>query len=145
MRHVEEDGTILGKYALKRGDTLICNTRATHMDASVYGNPTEFVPNRYATADGTKAKEFQGWFGGGISICGGQLLKYRFHMLVYHILPIGRHFARYHMRILITTIITSFNLEVDASKAGIKGLSVINRGFGLRRPNGDLFVKISRR
>ena len=49
------------------------------------------------------------------------------------------------MRIFIVTMITEFSFEVDTTNAGIRGLSVINRGFGMRRPDGDLHVKIFQR
>jgi len=128
---VAEEGAVLGGYEFKLGDSLICNTRAVHMDDNEFENAKEWVPTRFmADEEGKKGKESElRWlpFGGGVSICS------------------GRFFAQYHVRIFITTLLKNFRFEIDHAKSRVPiKLSGINRGFGLRRPDGDLFVRMAR-
>ena len=74
MRNVEQDETTLGGFMLQKGDALICNTHTAHMDPSLYENPRGFIPTRFLYKEGSNGKEFQGWFGGGISMCGGEYI-----------------------------------------------------------------------
>lgn len=59
----------------------------------------------------------------------------------------GRHFASYHVKIFLTTLLHTFRFEVDKAKSPGPSpvtISSENRGFGLRRPQGELFVKVTR-
>ncbi|KAG9026313.1 hypothetical protein FRB95_009010 [Tulasnella sp. JGI-2019a] len=128
---VAEDGAMLGGYKLKQGDTVVCSTRSVHMDEKEFEHADKWIPERFlADEQGAKGKEgdFK-WmpFGGGSSICG------------------GRHLATYHVKILMMTLLKNFHFEVDHEKSRLPvKLSQANRGFGFRRPEGELFVKITR-
>ncbi|KAG8856465.1 Cytochrome P450 7B1 [Tulasnella sp. 330] len=126
-----EEGTILGGYELKKGDTVVCSTRSVHMDEKEFEHAEKWMPERFiGDPDSNKGTEGDyKWmpFGGGAKIC-----------------P-GRHFAHYHVKILITTLLKNFRFEIDHSKSQLPiKLGPTNRGFGFRRPDGDLFVKITR-
>ncbi|KAG8950507.1 Cytochrome P450 7B1 [Tulasnella sp. 419] len=136
MRDVIEDEAQLGHYTVKKGDMVVCVTRGVHMDETEFGdNAKEWVPRRFmrnAPLDedrkGSSRTEAQfNWmpFGGGISMCS------------------GRHFAQYHMKITIATLLKTFRFELDRSRSNVK-LGRHNRGFGIRRPEGDVMVKITR-
>ncbi|KAG8913253.1 hypothetical protein FRC01_004649 [Tulasnella sp. 417] len=59
----------------------------------------------------------------------------------------GRQFTAYHVNIFLTTLLHTFRFEVDKAKGPGPSpvtLSNENRGFGLRRPQGELFVKVAR-
>lgn len=61
------------------GDSLVCNTRAVHMDEKIYERPTEFIYDRFTDA-GKKRAALNGKtgmlpflpFGGGVSMCEGR-------------------------------------------------------------------------
>ncbi|KIO18738.1 hypothetical protein M407DRAFT_246398 [Tulasnella calospora MUT 4182] len=131
MRSVVEEEVQLGPYTIKKGETLVCSTRSVHMDENEFEDVREYVPTRFMSDDGG-AKGTEGnfkWmpFGGGVSICS------------------GRHFANYHVKIFLATLLTNFKFSVDADKSQLPiTVGNINRGFGLRRPKGDLSVKVTR-
>ncbi|KAG8993872.1 Cholesterol 7-alpha-monooxygenase [Tulasnella sp. JGI-2019a] len=128
---VAEEGTVLGGYELKHGDTVLCSTRRVHMDEREFENADQWIPERFvANEEGAKGTEgdFK-WmpFGGGQSICG------------------GRYLATYHVKIMMMTLLKNFHFEIDHAKSKLPiKLSQANRGFGFRRPEGELFVKIRR-
>ncbi|KAG8970372.1 Cholesterol 7-alpha-monooxygenase [Tulasnella sp. 425] len=131
MRSVVPEEVQLGPYTVKKGETLVCSTRSVHMDENEFENAREFVPTRFMADDGsTKGTEGNyKWmpFGGGVSICS------------------GRHLANYHVKIFVATLITNFKFGVDAEKSQLPiTVGTINRGFGLRRPKGDLYVNVTR-
>ncbi|KAG9049912.1 Cytochrome P450 7B1 [Tulasnella sp. UAMH 9824] len=131
MRSVVPEEVQLGPYTIKKGETLICSTRSVHMDENEFENAREYVPTRFVSDDGG-AKGTEGsfkWmpFGGGVSICS------------------GRHFANYHVKIFLATLLTNFKCRLDVDKSQLPiTVGNINRGFGLRRPKGDLYVSINR-
>ncbi|KAG8932513.1 Cytochrome P450 7B1 [Tulasnella sp. 418] len=136
MRDVIVDQAQLGPYTVKKGDTIVCVTRGVHMDKNEFGeNAEEWIPKRFMRdapvgedKKGVSGTETQfNWmpFGGGISMCS------------------GRHFAQYHMKITITTLLKMFRFDVNHAKSKVK-LGPTNRGFGIRRPEGDLIVKVTR-
>ncbi|KAG8873935.1 hypothetical protein FRB97_006341 [Tulasnella sp. 331] len=132
MRGVAPDeGTILGGYELKKGDTVICSTRNVHMDEKQFEHAEKWIPERFLndTESGKGTEGNYKWmpFGGGTKIC-----------------P-GRHLAQYHVKTLITTLLKNFRFEIDHAKSRVPiKVGPVNRGFGFGRPDGDLFVKITR-
>lgn len=73
-----KDGATLGQYTFKEGDTLVCNTRAVHMDPEVYDDPETFRPDRFLRTSVESLTTFGGEavnkkpqpflaFGGGVS------------------------------------------------------------------------------
>ena len=57
----------------------------------------------------------------------------------------GRHFAAQHVRITLTTLLKTYRFEIDRTKSKLPiKLSNINRGFGIRRPDDDLYVNITK-
>lgn len=126
---VPDEGAVLGGYKLKKNDTLIMSTRSVHFDESLFGRDAkEFNPKRFMDL-GEEGKGSFRPYGGGVSMCS------------------GRHFASYHVKILLTTLLHTFRFEVDKAKSPGPSpvtISSENRGFGLRRPQGELFVKVTR-
>ncbi|KAG8943814.1 Cholesterol 7-alpha-monooxygenase [Tulasnella sp. 424] len=88
----------------------------------------EFVPTRFMGKDGKGTESEYNYlpFGGGVSMCS------------------GRFFAFYHIKIFLTTVLKNFKLEVDRVKSTPVVQSGVNRGFGLRRPKGQMYVKVRR-
>ncbi|KAG8932687.1 Cytochrome P450 7B1 [Tulasnella sp. 417] len=127
MRGVLED-TLLSGYTIKKGDTLVCLTRRVHRDENEFEQAEEFVPTRFIGKDGKGTETEYNYmpFGGGVSMCS------------------GRFFAYYHIKIFLTTVLKNFKLEVDEGRSTPVVQSGVNRGFGLRRPKGQLYVKVSR-
>ncbi|KAG8932688.1 hypothetical protein FRC01_012737 [Tulasnella sp. 417] len=127
MRGVLED-TLLSGYTIKKGDTLVCLTRRVHRDENEFERAEEFVPTRFIGKDGKGTETEYNYmpFGGGVSVCS------------------GRFFAYYHIKIFLTTVLKNFKLEVDEGRSTPVVQSGVNRGFGLRRPKGQLYVKVSR-
>lgn len=82
MRVVEED-TVLpenldgcGGYLLKKGESVFCVTRSTHVDGDVYDDPNEWIPDRFMPGQRKGSKKVSNDympFGGGVSICEGEL------------------------------------------------------------------------
>ncbi|KAG9015061.1 Cytochrome P450 7B1, partial [Tulasnella sp. 427] len=128
MRAVVDGDAMLGPYMMRDGDMIVCSTRSVHMDEKEFERASEWIPTRFVAEDGS-AKGTEGsfkWmpFGGGISMCS------------------GRFFANYHVKIFLATLLTNFKFTVDTEKSQLPiTVGPINRGFGLRRPKGDLFVK----
>ncbi|KAG8908817.1 Cytochrome P450 7B1 [Tulasnella sp. 403] len=94
MRGVLVDEAQLAGYTLKKDEYIICRTRAVHQDPTEYPSPHEYIPTRFMGEQGRAAKEGNPmWmpFGG------------------------GRHFAAYHVKILITTLVKNFDFEIDHS------------------------------
>ncbi|KAG8915024.1 hypothetical protein FRC00_008600 [Tulasnella sp. 408] len=127
---VPDEGAILGGYKFKKNDTLIMSTRSVHFDEALFGKDVkEFNPRRWLGSLSEEAKGSFRPYGGGVSMCG------------------GRHFASYHVKIFLTTLLHTFRFEVDKVKSPGPSpvtISSENRGFGLRRPQGELFVKVKR-
>lgn len=79
MREVMADETTLGGYTLKKGERLICGTRAVHTDGKEYKSPGRFIPKRHLAQDGCEMN-LEGnmkWmpFGGGPASCPGNTLS----------------------------------------------------------------------
>lgn len=150
---VPDEGAVLGGYTLKRGDTVVCYTRGVHMDDNKFPHPSEWTPDRFV-ADGEGGKGKEGaykWmpFGGGTSLCGGEALylhptTFRTAELNVFFYTQGRHFATLHTKVLMATLLKNFHFEVDHAKSTPIRLTGVNRAFGIRRPDGQLFVKITR-
>jgi len=138
MRDVEEEETLLGPYTMKKGDTLICSTRSVHSDDEQFENAKVFNPTRFLKEG---APKIQPW-GGGISMCEGKLISQILCALAHA--SLGRHFAYFYIKIFVTRLLKEFRFEIDRSKENTLGLGVVNRGFGVRRPKGDIFVNVSR-
>ncbi|KAG8910019.1 hypothetical protein FRC01_006594 [Tulasnella sp. 417] len=115
---------------LKQNDTLIMSTRSVHFDESLFGRDVkEFNHERWIDGLSEDAKGSFGPNGGGVSMCS------------------GRHFAPYHVKIFLTTLLHTFRFEVDKARSPGPSpvtLSSENRGFGLERPQGELFVKVAK-
>ncbi|KAG9041520.1 hypothetical protein FS837_012147 [Tulasnella sp. UAMH 9824] len=127
---VPDEGAILGGYKFKKNDTLIMSTRSVHFDEALFGEDAkQFNPRRWLGSLSEEAKGSFRPYGGGVSMCS------------------GRHFASYHVKIFLTTLLHTFRFEVDKVKSPGPSpvtISSENRGFGLRRPQGELFVKVTR-
>ncbi|KAG8908818.1 hypothetical protein FRB99_003056 [Tulasnella sp. 403] len=132
LRAVVTDYIRLGGYTLKKGDTLVCRTRSLHEDPSEFENADEYRPTRFLPEEG-KLRGTEGdfnWmpFGGGVTMCS------------------GRHFAQYYIKISLAVFLKNFSFQVDKEKSHLPiALGATNRGFGLRRPHGDLRVRVTRR
>ncbi|KAG8930945.1 Cytochrome P450 7B1 [Tulasnella sp. 417] len=122
------EDTLLSGYTIKKGDTLVCLTRRVHRDENEFEQAEEFVPTRFIGKDGKGTETEYNYmpFGGGVSMCS------------------GRFFAYYHIKIFLTTVLKNFKLEVDEGRSTPVVQSGVNRGFGLRRPKGQLYVKVAR-
>ena len=71
IRTVVDDGAKVGEYEFRKGDVLICNTRAVHLDENLHGDDvTTFRGNRFI--DGTAGHRAWIPFGGGISQVGAR-------------------------------------------------------------------------
>ncbi|KAG9008425.1 hypothetical protein FRB90_008889 [Tulasnella sp. 427] len=96
---VPDEGAMLGGYKLKKNDTLIMSTRSVHFDETLFGEDAKtFEPKRWLNL-GEEAKTSFRPYGGGVSMCS------------------GRHFASYHVKIFLTTLLHSFRFEVDKAKS----------------------------
>jgi cytochrome P450 len=75
MRGVMKETVELGGYTFKKDDTILCRSRAVHLNDEEYENAKEFVPTRFMTDEGGKMTEkSSSWmpFGGGTSQCFGE-------------------------------------------------------------------------
>lgn len=58
----------------------------------------------------------------------------------------GIEFASHYIKIVVVTMIKAFDFTIDKKASTLPvTLSKINRGFGVRRPRGDLYVRINMR
>ncbi|KAG8962949.1 hypothetical protein FRC00_008356 [Tulasnella sp. 408] len=128
---VPDEGAILGGYKFKKNDTLIMSTGSVHFDESSFDEDAKEVnPSGWLGSLSEEAKGSFRPYGGGVqvSMC-------------------GRHFASYHVKIFLTTLLHTFRFEVDKVKSPGPApvtISSETRGFGLSRPQGELFVKVTR-
>lgn len=148
MRGVMKETVELGGYTFKKDDTILCRSRAVHLNDEEYENAKEFVPTRFMTDEGGRMTEkSSSWmpFGGGTSQCFGEEIESNRIIIRIILAILGRHFAQFHMKIFLATLLKNFHFELDTNKSHLPvKLSEINRGFGLRRPKGDIFVKVTR-
>ncbi len=146
MRGVMKDDVELGGYKFKKDETLVCRTRSVHLDDKEFDHAKDYVPTRFIDDEGEKTTEGSAkWmpFGGGVSTCLGMTkIDCRWESLTR---LLGRHFAQYHMKIFLATVLKNFHFEIDTAKSDLPiTLSNHNRGFGLRRPKGEVFVNVKR-
>jgi cytochrome P450 len=82
-RMVMED-TMLGGYALRAGQQVVCLTRAVHLDEELHENPNVFDPTRYMDQSKVRVKDGRNIpnhtipFGGGVSMCEGRYVANAF-------------------------------------------------------------------
>ncbi|KIO19394.1 hypothetical protein M407DRAFT_148208 [Tulasnella calospora MUT 4182] len=117
---VPDEEAILGGYKLKKNDTLIMSIRSVHFDEALFDpDAKQYSPKRWMGSLSEKVKGSFRPYGGGVSMRS------------------GRHFASYHVKIFLTTLLHTFRFEVDKVKSPGPSpvtISSENRGFGLRRP-----------
>lgn len=123
-----------GKLRVEKGETLCLYPRAMQMDPEIFERPEEFRFDRFVTADGSPARfEKRGQrlafpllaFGAGPSMC-----------------P-GRHFARNEMKIIASTLLARYDVELTDTSVPDFDLSRI--GFGTTPPGRDVPFRIRRK
>eukprot|EP01006_Ploeotia_vitrea_P006112 TRINITY_DN12297_c0_g1_i2.p1 TRINITY_DN12297_c0_g1~~TRINITY_DN12297_c0_g1_i2.p1 ORF type:complete len:449 (+),score=287.70 TRINITY_DN12297_c0_g1_i2:217-1563(+) len=70
MRKVQQPQKF-GEYVVPRGDVLVACPPVSHRDESIYSNPEEFDPDRFARGEGSKKHEYIA-FGAGRHACLGE-------------------------------------------------------------------------
>ncbi|GJJ07854.1 hypothetical protein Clacol_002060 [Clathrus columnatus] len=122
----------LGGYRIRKGDYVMCHTRSVHMDNDIHKNPTEFIPERYMgsetfTKNGRIVPNHSMPFGGGVSMCE------------------GRHFVMGELKIFIALLLSAAHIELDPLSSERPQFQWARMGTGLMPPEGDLFIRVTRR
>ena len=123
-------GTLL---RLSPGDELCVYPHAMHLDPEIYADPYTFRYDRFITVDGPKHFTKGGQrvqfpllpFGAGASTC-----------------P-GRFFARNEFKIVVATLLSSFDVEL--SSTAMPDLNFRRVGLGVPPPSKDLPFRLRRR
>lgn len=148
MRGVLAKEVMLGGYTFKENDTIVCRCRSVHLSETEYDNAKEFVPTRFVKNEAYRKLEgSHAWmpYGGGISMCSGEHRNVISQpWLTPNLLTLGRFYAAYHVKILLTSLIKKYRFHVLPAQLEPVTLANTNRGFGLRRPKGNLMVRIER-
>ncbi len=118
---------------LAPGDEVCVYPRAVHLDAEIYADPYTFRYDRFLTVDGPKYFTKAGQrvqfpllpFGAGASMC-----------------P-GRFFARNEFKIIVATLLSSFDVELTSS--AMPELNFGRVGLGVSPPTKDLPFRLRRR
>jgi cytochrome P450 len=77
VRSVTRD-TVLSEHHLKRGERIVCYSRAIHLDDEIHEAPDQYEPARFVdtskvrTKDGKRVTNHSLPFGGGVSMCEGR-------------------------------------------------------------------------
>jgi cytochrome P450 len=120
------------KLLLRKGEQLYPYPRITHLDSEIYPDPHVFKFDRFLPKDGPKHFFKNGQrvafcllpFGGGQSMC-----------------P-GRFFARNEFKIVVATLLSAF--EVELQSAVVPELMLSRVGLGVPPPQKDVPFRLRR-
>ncbi|KAJ7448945.1 cytochrome P450 [Mycena latifolia] len=138
MREAETDVEISGDgmtFAIKKGELVMGDVRAVHLDAAAFPDPDTFQYDRFVDGGGEKKPAVVG--------PSGPLLLAR---LITITQCKGRHFAVYAIKLFLIKTLELYDIRPLPGRASNLAAPKMNpRSIGVARTDEEIFVRLQRR